>query len=345
MLLAIGPEPMQEEEKTAKPEAKPKAKPKAKPEAKAQTTAYIVATKKTVAPKFVGPEFMHRGQVIPLEIDKEIVKKIISETVEVSAPEGVATTDILPQYICYTRLFDIFNSVFFGRELPPVMLTLQEQRSAHGYYRFSASPKGGIWTNGKDTLSEIGLNPLVHFELFAKGEGKRAVSTLLHEMCHHWEFTCAAQSDNKIPKDNYHGKTFSAKMESLGLYTTNDGTKDGARIGRTITHLVMTQENGLGEGAYSQIYDMIPESILWPWMGMSNESAGGVIKPTPAAPLHRSRNKVKYECPNIRVMSAQGDRACDTTVWSKPDRQGQLACMKHPEDGPVLLVAVNNPKQ
>ena len=158
-------------------------------------------------------------------------------------------------------------------------------------------------------------------------------------MVHHWEHINS--SLERMPKPNYHGKTFAQKMESLGLYTTNSGVKNGNRTGRSVTHIVMCKEEEFEEGPFSKVYDLLPDELLWPWKGKTE--SGNSLKPIPRVekPIHRSRNKVKYECPRIHVTSEKGDRECDTTVWSKPDREGQLACMQHGD--PVMLTPVNNP--
>lgn len=325
-----------------------------KSKAKAKAT-YNVRTKKSVAVKtetVVGPDYKDQdGNVIELDVDEAYVKKLIQETLDITVPEGVAGKDILPQYACYTRLYDIFNAVFFGNQLEPVMLIFQETRHAHGYYRFVEDPKGGIWQDGKRKLSEIAINPLMHFTLFAEGEGERAVSTLLHEMCHHWEFKNATESDIKdpktgklkLPKSNYHSKTFANKMESVGLYTTNDGTREGQRSGRNVSHLVMNKKNGFSHnGPFSRVFKMLPKELLWPWMGPKGVRGKEKLKPAPASKVSRSKNKVKYECPMIHTVNDKGVRSCDVTIWSKPDREGQLACMNHGD--PVNLVAINNPE-
>jgi len=336
----------QPKQDTPKAKAKSKAKPKAQPakkagkKAKKKTNPYIVRKKKSVAVKTdtgLGPAFKDDdGNIIKIDIDEGYVKRLVAETVNVTVPEGVASQEILPQYVCYTRIYDIFNAVFFGNELDPVMLVFQEMRTAQGYFRHTTQPKGGIWSDGKKKLDEIGLNPLVHFTLFAEGKGDRAISTLLHEMVHKWEFSSAVASDNKIPRDNYHGKVFAEKMESLGLITTNTGKEGGARTGRTITHYIEK------DGPFEQVYKLLPEELLWPWKG-PKATRGREVKPITKPKIHRSRNKVKYECPMIHELDEKGDRKCDTVVWSKPDREGYLACLNH-DNKAVPLKAVNNPQ-
>ena len=361
------------DEKDEPEEQAPKAKKKAPRQAKGKTTGKKAPAKKAPAkkkakPKILnvkgkqsvakstdtglGPKFKDEaGNIIPIweKIDEAYVKKIINESVNVSVPEGVAGTQILPQYVCYTRLFDIFNALFFGNELEPVMLVFQEQRGVAGMFKFKSLEikdeksgkkmmvNRGVWQNGEQGLSEISLNPKVHFTEFAEGKGMDAISTLVHEMVHHWEFSSAVASDNKVPRDNYHGKIFAEKMESLGLITTNNGKEGGARTGRTMTHYV--DKNG----PFAQLFKMLPEELLWPIKGPKANKEKGFVLPPPIKPKnHRSRNKVKYECPHIHKVSEKGDRECDVTIWSKPDREGQLACMNHGE--PVKLVAVNNPE-
>ena len=129
-----------------------------KSKAKAKAT-YNVRTKKSVAVKtetVVGPDYKDQdGNVIELDVDEAYVKKLIQETLDITVPEGVAGKDILPQYACYTRLYDIFNAVFFGNQLEPVMLIFQETRHAHGYYRFVEDPKGGIWQDGSASFLRL----------------------------------------------------------------------------------------------------------------------------------------------------------------------------------------------
>ena len=350
------PEPEKVERKPkveSKPKkvAKTKATPKRKAKPKKKAPTYVVRKKKSVAVKTdtgLGPAFKdEQGNILPCDIDESYVKKLVQESMTLNVPQGVASEDILPQYACYTRLYDIFNAVFFGNELDPVMLVFQDMRGAQGMYKYHSreevDEKGekkmvnqGIWSDGKQRLSEISLNPKAHFTQFAEGRGEDAISTVVHEIAHHWEYSSAVASDNKIPKNNYHGKVFAEKMESMGLITTNDGTKDGARTGRTMTHYVAE------DGPFQRVYKLLPDSLLWPLKGPQSSKGKQLIPPVISKPkVHRSRNKVKYECPLIHKVSEKGDRACDTVVWSKPDRTN-LACMNHGE--PVTLKAVNNPE-
>lgn len=183
-----------------------------------------------------------------------------------------------------------FNKLLFKGELPDVMIVLHRKKSSRGYFhaeRFmekKSSPKQKV----RKSFDELALNP---------DEFERAdiaiLSTLVHEMCHVWQYRCT----DKFPKNGYHDKKWGAKMKEVGLYPSATGSEGGKETGQKMTHYII--KNGAFERhALKFLQGKSIRLSSYPLLAMSSQS---------------NKNKVKYQC------------SCGTNIWAKPKLKG-ISC-------------------
>jgi hypothetical protein len=120
--------------------------------------------------------------------------------------------------------FDQFNSSLFEGKLPPCLITLRSSSHAYGYHhskRF-VSPQG-------EFLDELGMHP----GFFTLRPIEEVLSTLVHEMVHHWQehFGSPTQS-------NAHNREWGQKMKDVGLIPSNTALPGGKSTGRTMSHYI-----------------------------------------------------------------------------------------------------------
>lgn len=132
-----------------------------------------------------------------------------------------------PTISFYTELqkaYDQFNGALFETKLPPCLITLRSSSHAYGYHhskRF-VSIKG-------DFLDELGLHP----GFFTLRPVEEVLSTLVHEMVHHWQ-----EHFGSPTRSNAHNKEWSHKMKDVGLIPSNTGLPGGRTTGRTMSHYI-----------------------------------------------------------------------------------------------------------
>lgn len=153
------------------------------------------------------------------------------------------------QMNAYQNAFDYFNHKLFGDALTQVVLTLNRSRNVYGYF----CP--AVWTDGNEIkAAEIALNP----DFIQNGDEERTMrevySTLVHEMCHLWQ-----EMEGTAPRRCYHNKDFAAKMEFVGLMTSNTGKESGKRTGQNMSHYIIPG------GAYDKAFAEMPEEYILPF--------------------------------------------------------------------------------
>ena len=113
------------------------------------------------------------------------------------------TTITQAQYEAFQRAYDFFNVELFAGALPNVLVTMQRQAKAYGYF----SPERFIGRAGEEVTHELAMNP----DHFGRTD-EEILSTLVHEMCHLWQHVCGTP-----PRKSYHDKEWAAKMKQVGL--------------------------------------------------------------------------------------------------------------------------------
>jgi hypothetical protein len=185
------------------------------------------------------------------------------------------------QYVTLAAAFDFFNRRLFAGTLPPAIITLQRKAGTHGYY--SANRFEGRDDGGRET-DEIALNP----GTFAGRSDRDILSTLVHEMVHHWQ-----QHFGKPGRGRYHNQEWAEKMEQVGLVPSTTGVAGGQRTGQRMTHYTIL--GGLFDRACTEL---LGDGVKLEWQ--SREwSAGGSRK--------TRSSKTKYTCPE-----------CGLNAWAKP---------------------------
>ena len=131
------------------------------------------------------------------------------------------------EYVNLDFACQYFNEALFDNVLPGLLITYQRKANSRGFYHPSRFRHR---ENGEEAISELALNP----DLFEDRSDMEILSTLVHELVHHWQ-----QNFGKPSKGAYHNKEFAAKMDEIGLQPTDDGTEEGKPTGRKITHLII----------------------------------------------------------------------------------------------------------
>jgi predicted SprT family Zn-dependent metalloprotease len=181
------------------------------------------------------------------------------------------------QFAAYQALVQYFNEQLFEGALPPVLLNFSRKgRRTRGFFAANR------WEKAAATTHEISLNP----QLLKERSPRETAATLVHELCHLWQFVFGSPS-----RASYHNREWAEKMETIGLMPSDTGEVGGKRTGQRMTHYV------LPGGAFEQAYQAMPREYRLPW-----------VSGEPSCPRRPSRpSKVCYMCPG-----------CRTRVWGKP---------------------------
>lgn len=226
--------------------------------------------------------------------------------------------DILPTkdfYDFLQELYQVFNKELFDNSLPNCLITVQRRKRVMGY--FSANR----WVNNDKEIKvhELALNPTyfascVFIELF---------QTIVHEMCHLWQFEYGKPSVK-----TYHNKEWANKMESIGLIPSSTGREGGKKTGQLMNDY--PQRGGQFETLCIKLYkedmfikwfDRFPEEVLHssslgsvefenkilenlytPVLNVVND----IVPVEEVRALNFIKQKTKYMCPN-----------CSSAVWGK----------------------------
>jgi hypothetical protein len=137
-------------------------------------------------------------------------------------------TQLSPTASFYSALqsaFDHFNTELFEGKLPHCLITLRSASRVYGYHHAGRF----ISLNG-DQIDELGLHP----GFFTLRPVESVLSTLVHEMVHHWQ-----EHFGKPSPSNAHNQEWAVKMQSLGLMPSDTGLPGGKRTGRSLSHYIL----------------------------------------------------------------------------------------------------------
>lgn len=233
--------------------------------------------------------------------------------------------------------FDHYNSELFkkelGERLKPCLITVQRQANTYGYFNYRR------WERRQETgvtTDEIALNP----EYFGTVPLVEILQTLVHEMCHAWQYHHGTPS-----RRLYHNQEWAAKMEAIGLMPSDTGRPGGRKTGDKMADYLIPggpfhrATKALFEAGFQISWldrkKVFPKAPLHS-ATLVDELAGdsaldlpvehlqapseAAPDPSPAKPLAVS--KVKYGC-----------QVCATKVWGKPGLK--VACAHH--EPPALM--------
>jgi predicted SprT family Zn-dependent metalloprotease len=199
----------------------------------------------------------------------------------------------LLQFTALQQAYDFYNQELFfpifTEILSPVMLSLNDnhRRRYVGYYAFDKykDEQGNI-------LSLINLTPEYLNQPFME-----VMSTLVHEMCHHYQYTLGVKKGRRTP---YHDKEFAGIMERVGLICSSTGKPDGKKTGIGMSHYL------LDGGMFERLTQNAPETLKSPFTLNNNffirENDSNEEK------VKIQKQKIKYECSK-----------CNAKVWGKPN--------------------------
>lgn len=204
------------------------------------------------------------------------------------------------QYLSFAEAYAFFNAKLFGNELPTCLITLTRKKGMAGYFHREK------FSQADAKINELALNP----SLFAKAGNEGTLQTLLHEMCHVWQFHFGV---NK-PTAAYHNKEFAAKMISCGLHPSNTGQPGGKEVGIIMSDYVI-------DGGIFQI--LVKEFLALGEFVLYHE------KPDPE---REKKKKKKYESKTKFTCDF-----CGQNAWAK--KSAKLRCgvdgmiMEHDQEG------------
>lgn len=124
-------------------------------------------------------------------------------------------------YSAIQRAYDFYNKELFNDELPECLITLQRQNRAMGYF----SPKKFVNSSNKTIVDELAINPS-YIPSYPLTE---LMQTLVHEMCHLWQFHYGKPS-----RGGYHNKEWANKMVEVGLMPSDTGKEGGKTVGQNM---------------------------------------------------------------------------------------------------------------
>lgn len=136
------------------------------------------------------------------------------------------------------KIYDIFNEKLFASSLPNCLITVQRQKRVMGYF------SSHRWvSNDGIKVHELALNPTY----FTNCNFIEVFQTMVHEMCHLWQFEYGKSS-----RRSYHNKEWANKMESIGLIPSSTGAPGGKKTGQNMNDY--PQKNGLFERICIELY-------------------------------------------------------------------------------------------
>ena len=212
----------------------------------------------------------------------------------------------------FQHAYDWFNKTLFDTQLPPCLITLQREKQTYGYFSFNRFVSGS-----GDKTDEIALNPIY----FSVCPPEETMQTLVHEMCHLWQFRFG-----KPGRRGYHNKEWGNKMEYVGLMPSSTGKQGGKKTGDKVADYII--KGGRFENVCNELFssgfkitwsdkyparNKIIEAInngtisemqeqLSEW-GVEITESGEIILENQTK---QTRNK--YICPS-----------CEIQVWGKPN--------------------------
>lgn len=178
--------------------------------------------------------------------------------------------------------FDFFNQQLFANQLPPCLLTLRSNNRIHGYHH-----AGRFTSAAGEKIDELGLHP----GFFTLLPIEVVLSTLVHEMVHHWQDNLGHPS-----KSNPHNSEWARKMESIGLMPSKTGLPGGEKTGQKMTHYIIPDglfikncqqllQTGFQLGLFDRHVPSLPSQTLMQQEALENAGIKLELSPAPVQSL------------------------------------------------------------
>lgn len=211
-------------------------------------------------------------------------------------------------YGLFQYIFDHYNGHLFGSEIKDPIIVITRRKNVAGYYIHQK------WYHMKDNeTDELALNP----EMFLKFPLIEIGQTIVHEMCHAWQFHYGNPSYRA-----YHNREWADKMIEVGLMPTDTGSPGGKVTGFRMDDypipsgrfLEVSKElfnNEVFAGLYYEnnpsIFDNIDQSLP-----LFDQIRDMVATGDQSAPPKPRRSKLKYSCDCSNVWGRPGlDISCN----------------------------------
>jgi hypothetical protein len=214
---------------------------------------------------------------------------IVQSKIPALSDTGSNGTPTVLEYGTLQNAYDHFNSALFDGSLPEVLIALQRQRGARGYFCRERFHQRNV---PSARVHEVALNP----DTFNGRTDEEILSTLAHEMVHVWQ-----QEHGRTRRRGYHNRQWSRKMHSIGLMPSSTGEPGGQPTGDRVSHYII--EDGAFRAAcrlFLGRYRLVWESAR-EWSASQGSVAGGTERA-------KTQTRAKFTCPNGGHLS----------VWAKP---------------------------
>lgn len=124
-------------------------------------------------------------------------------------------------YNLFVHLYSFYNRELFGDSLDMPIIVVTRKKNVFGHYSYQR------WRDSSsNAVDEIAVNPL----MFNKYPITEICQTIVHEMCHQWQYQYGTPT-----KTGYHNTEWSEKMQSIGLMPSSTGKPGGAVIGQKMS--------------------------------------------------------------------------------------------------------------
>jgi predicted SprT family Zn-dependent metalloprotease len=233
-----------------------------------------------------------------LEIQADTVGLVYTTSESVDADPGKPTGEM---GALMQQAFDYFNERLFGSDLaqPMIVLKASRRKTAFGHHKAKA------WVDGLTgkPIAEIALNP----EMFVLYGPQEAAQTLVHEMCHLWQYQHGSPS-----RVGYHNTEWADKMQEVGLMPSNTGKLGGKVTGQAMSDYPI--EGGVFLEALAEFTDW---KLRWSAVNSADGLLAAIVKfgteetafPIPSkGASNPTKKKVGYRCPK-----------CGNKAWGKPE--------------------------
>lgn len=123
-------------------------------------------------------------------------------------------------YGLFQYVFDHYNDALFGGTIKDCLIVVTRRKNVFGHYAHKR------WFSVQDQeTDELALNPA----MFVKFPLLEICQTIVHEMCHGWQYHYGKPS-----QAGYHNKEWANKMIEVGLMPSRTGKPGGKTVGQNM---------------------------------------------------------------------------------------------------------------
>ena len=124
-------------------------------------------------------------------------------------------------YGLFQYLIDYYNDELFNGDIKDCIIVITRKKNVAGHYSY----KRWFHINDQET-DELAINPT----MFLQFPLIEICQTIVHEMCHGWQFHYGTPS-----RRGYHNKEWANKMIEVGLMPSDTGKEGGKIVGQQMS--------------------------------------------------------------------------------------------------------------